>query len=105
MAKKKEEAWMKQYWRPIMAFQYVAVCLFDFMVAPVLQMLLTAKVGIDYVQWASITLSNGGLYHLAMGAILGVAAWTRGQEKITRINAYGDENIEESSSTSQTPMN
>jgi hypothetical protein len=31
------------------------------------------------VAWKSLTLENGGLYHLAMGAILGAAAWTNGQ--------------------------
>ena len=35
-----------------------------------------------YIAWQSLTLSNGGLIHLAFGAILGVSAWTRGQEKI-----------------------
>jgi hypothetical protein len=28
-------------------------------------------------------LSNGGLIHLAFGAILGVSAFTRGQEKMS----------------------
>ena len=35
------------------------------------------------VAWNPLTLQGAGLYHLAMGAILGVAAWSRGQEKIT----------------------
>jgi hypothetical protein len=33
-------------------------------------------------QWSPITLSNGGLFHMAMGAIVGVTAWSRGREKI-----------------------
>ena len=37
---------------------------------------------VPYQVWTSLTLSNGGLIHLAFGAILGVAAFTRGQEKI-----------------------
>jgi hypothetical protein len=39
--------------------------------------------GFQYVAWKSITLDNGGLIHLAFGAILGITSWTRGQEKIT----------------------
>jgi hypothetical protein len=33
-------------------------------------------------QWLPITLQGGGLYHIALGAILGVAAYGRSQEKI-----------------------
>ena len=32
-------------------------------------------------QWQSLTLQGGGLFHIAFGAILGAAAWTRGMEK------------------------
>ena len=31
--------------------------------------------------WQSLTLQGGGLFHIAFGAILGAAAWTRGMEK------------------------
>ena len=34
--------------------------------------------------WDPLTLQGAGLYHIAMGAVLGVAAWTRGKEKIVR---------------------
>jgi hypothetical protein len=34
------------------------------------------------VQWSPLTLQGAGLFHLAMGAVLGIAAWSRGQEKI-----------------------
>ena len=49
-----------------------------------------------------ITLKEGGFYHLAMAAIIGVAAWTRGQEKIQRI-ATGEELVEKTTTT-QTPV-
>lgn len=52
-------------------------------------------------QWDPITLKEGGFYHLAMAAIIGVAAWTRGQEKITRI--MNGEEIEKTNTT-QTPV-
>jgi hypothetical protein len=35
--------------------------------------------------WQPLTLQGGGLIHIAFGAILGISAWTRGQEKIETI--------------------
>lgn len=79
-----QEHWMKAYWRPAIAFQYVAVCLFDFIIHPILNGIFYYYDKAKYVQWEPLTLKESGFYHLAMGAILGVAAWTRGMEKIRR---------------------
>lgn len=98
-----DESWIKQYWRPFMAWQYAAVCVFDFILAPALTMFYFHMSGGTYVAWEPLTLRESGFYHLSMAAIIGVAAWTRGQEKISRINAYGEIVSSESSSTSQTP--
>ena len=84
----KENAhWVKSYWRPAMGWLYMAMCAFDFIIFPLIMIFLPIiqhSVGINmpYNEWKSLTLSNGGLIHLAFGAILGVAAYTRGQEKI-----------------------
>ena len=83
-----------------MAYQYLAVCLSDFIIFPILTMLYYNYTGGDYIPWDPITLKESGFYHLAMGAILGVSAWTRGQEKIKNIYS-GD--IVETTHTSQTP--
>lgn len=86
--KKSAEPWMKAYWRPAMGWLYMLICAFDFIVAPILTMIMPVYLKmlgaaqISYMQWQSLTLSNGGLIHLAFGAILGIAAWTRGAEKI-----------------------
>lgn len=93
------ESWLKQYWRPAIAWQYFAVCLFDFIVFPALYMHYAKQ------PWDPMTLKESGFYHLAMAAIIGVAAWTRGQEKIKRILYGGEEITEESTTTSQTPIN
>ena len=90
-----EESWLKSYWRPAIAWQYFAVCIFDFIIFPAAYMYFSQQ------QWDPITLKEGGFYHLAMAAIIGVAAWTRGQEKITRI-LEGSEVTKESSTISQT---
>ena len=73
------ESWIKQYWRPCIAWQYFAVCIFDFIIFPASAMYFLAE------PWDPITLKESGYYHLAMGAIIGVAAWTRGQEKIVKL--------------------
>lgn len=94
------ESWIKQYWRPAIAWQYFAVCIFDFIIFPLCDFALSYYIKID-VNWDPITLKEGGFYHLAMAAIIGVAAWTRGKEKIERI-AAGVELVERTETT-QTP--
>jgi len=100
-SKKEEKAsehWMKAYWRPAMGWLYMLICFFDFVVAPVLSMLMPIflkSLGantVTYTQWQSLTLANGGLIHLAFGAILGVTAWGRTQEKNAANNAANSAN-------------
>jgi len=88
--KKEEEHWVKSYWRPAMGWLYMLICFMDFVGFPLISMFLPVffkKDGINagYVAWQSLTLSNGGLIHLAFGAILGVAAFSRGQEKLAAL--------------------
>jgi hypothetical protein len=85
--KKEDEHWMKSYWRPAMGWLYMIICFMDFVGFPLLTIFLPVifkpfGLTVPYQTWNSLTLSNGGLFHLAMGAILGVAAFTRGQEKL-----------------------
>lgn len=82
-----EESWIKSYWRPAMAWSYAAICLFDFLIAPIMVMSFNYLAKGEYVQWDPITLKESGFYHMAMMAILGVAAWTRGMEKLKRNNS------------------
>lgn len=74
--------WLASRWRPIMAIVYSTIVLFDFILAPVLWGLLIYLLDGDVIQWNPLTLEDGGLFHVAMGAVLGVSAWTRGQEKL-----------------------
>ena len=84
--KKRTESWIQKNWRPMMAIVYMAVILFDFIVAPILWSLLQAIAsGSVVLQWAPLTLISGGIFHAAMGAVLGISAFTRGQEKIERL--------------------
>jgi uncharacterized membrane protein YdfJ with MMPL/SSD domain len=70
-------------WRPMMAFIYMITCSTDFVIFPVLwSVLQTVQGGQVTSQWSPLTLQGAGLYHIAMGAVLGLAAYGRSQEKI-----------------------
>ena len=70
-------------WRPMMAFIYMITCATDFVVFPILwSVLQTVQGGQVTSQWSPLTLQGAGLYHIAMGAVLGLAAYGRSQEKI-----------------------
>jgi len=70
-------------WRPLMAFVYMLTCTCDFVIFPILWSLLQAMSnGSVTMQWQPLTLQGAGLYHIAMGAVLGVAAYGRTKEKL-----------------------
>jgi hypothetical protein len=87
---KKTEDWMNSKWRPAMGWMYMLVCISDFVIFPVLWSLIQV-VGDGKVetQWSPITLQGAGLFHMAMGAILGIAAYGRTQEKLNGANNGG----------------
>jgi len=77
------ESWMNSKWRPAMGWTYMAICILDFALFPIAWSILQASYNGQITnQWEPLTLKGAGLFHMAMGAILGIAAWTRGQEKI-----------------------
>jgi hypothetical protein len=89
-SEKKKEDWMNSKWRPLMGYMYMAVCVADFILFPVLWSLVQAVHGGSVqTQWQPITLAGAGLFHVALGAILGVAAFGRTQEKIAGANNGG----------------
>jgi len=80
---KKNEDWMNSKWRPAMGWMYMLVCTTDFVLFPVLWSLIQVVGGGEVrTQWSPITLQGAGLFHMAMGAILGIAAYGRTQEKL-----------------------
>jgi len=84
--KKKDEDWMTKKWRPMMAMMYMTCCLFDFALFPIMftivQFWEVQAANDAFRQWVPITLQGGGLFHVAMGAVLGVSAYGRTQEKV-----------------------
>jgi len=87
---KKKEDWMNSKWRPMMGWMYMLVCLFDFMVAPILWSIMQAYFhGGVTTQWQPLTLQGAGLFHVAMGAVIGISAYGRTQEKLNGAEAGG----------------
>lgn len=83
MADNQTESWMNRKWRPAMGWTYMVICILDFAIFPIGWSVLQAYAdGTVTSQWDPLTLKGAGLFHMAMGAILGIAAWSRGQEKI-----------------------
>jgi hypothetical protein len=75
--------WINKKWRPAMGWIYMLTCTADFVIFPVLWSLLQAlSKGSVTSQWQPLTLQGAGLYHIAMGAVLGIAAYGRTKEKI-----------------------
>ena len=81
-SEKKKEDWMNSKWRPMMGWMYMLVCTMDMVVFPILWSLLQTLTHSPITQWNPLTLQGAGLFHIAMGAVLGIAAFGRTQEKI-----------------------
>jgi len=88
-SEKKKEDWMNSKWRPMMGWLYMATCTFDFVIFPILWSLLQTVTKGQVTQWQPLTLQGAGLYHIAMGAVLGLAAFGRTQEKLAGANNGG----------------
>jgi hypothetical protein len=100
----RNEAFIKRWWRPAMAVQYMLVCFFDFIIFPGIREAIFARTG-DLHEWRSLTLQNGGLYHMAMGAIVGTYVWQKSKEFIASTGVTGSttERVVERSSTTTAP--
>ena len=79
---KKDEDWMQKKWRPAMGWMYMGICTLDMAVFPVLWSVLQMFQNTTVTQWQPLTLQGAGLFHIAMGAVLGIAAFGRTQEKL-----------------------
>ena len=99
-SEQKKEDWMNSKWRPMMGWMYMVVCTCDFVVFPVLWSLLHAVLHTaNMVQWQPLTLQGAGLFHIAMCAVLGIAAFGRTQEKLGGANNGGMQPVAQSVTT------
>jgi hypothetical protein len=98
-SEKKKEDWMNSKWRPMMGWIYMLTCVTDFIIFPILWAMLQAALKQPVSAWQPITLQGAGLFHLSMGAIIGVAAFGRTQEKLAGANNGGMQPMEQSVTT------
>jgi len=89
VSEQKKEDWMNSKWRPMMGWMYMLVCTMDMVVFPILWSLLQTFTHTQITQWNPLTLQGAGLFHIAMGAVLGIAAFGRTQEKLGGANNGG----------------
>ncbi len=88
-SEQKKEDWMNSKWRPMMGWMYMLVCTMDMVIFPILWSLLQTMTHTQITQWQPLTLQGAGLFHIAMGAVLGIAAFGRTQEKLGGANNGG----------------
>lgn len=75
--------WINKRWRPTLAWSYIITCIMDFTIFPILWSLLQMHShGQVASQWQPLTLMGAGLYHIAMGACIGITSYGRTKEKI-----------------------
>lgn len=87
LVKNNNTDWINRRWRPAMGWMYMSVCIFDFIVFPILWSILQASTqGNVSTPWLPLSLQGAGLFHIAMGAVLGIAAYGRTKEKIEGVN-------------------
>ncbi len=102
-----KDDWMNTKWRPAMGWMYMGVCIFDFVLAPILwatiQFWETQAANDAFRQWQPMTLQGAGLFHMAMGAVLGLAAWGRTQEKLNGTASNNAPEIHVAPTASVTP--
>lgn len=80
------EHWMNAQWRPAIAILYIVICTFDFIIFPIYWISSQSHAaGAILTQWVPLTLQNGGMFHMAFGAILGITAYGRTQEKLNGV--------------------
>ena len=73
----------------MMGWMYMLVCTMDMVIFPILWSLLQTFTHTTITQWNPLTLQGAGLFHIAMGAVLGIAAFGRTQEKLGGANNGG----------------
>jgi Na+/melibiose symporter-like transporter len=84
-----KEDWMNRKWRPMMGWMYMIVCITDFIIFPVFWSIVQLKGGGNVKEaWQPLTLQGAGLFHVAMGVVLGLTTWGRTRERISTNQMY-----------------
>lgn len=71
-------------WRPLLAYIYMAICIFDFIVFPIMWSAIQVyHSGNVTLAWSPISLQGGGLVHLSFGGAISIAAHGRTKERLS----------------------
>ena len=84
-----KQSWFKN-WHLYAAWLYLIIILFDFLLAPMANVIILAYFHYAIVQWTPLTLQSGGIFHIAMMAIIGISSWGRSQQMIEGIRNMPD---------------
>lgn len=71
--------------RPLAVYTYIAICIFDFIIAPIAWNSLQVYSGADMTPYSPLSLQGNGLIHISFGAFIGIYSHGRSKEKITEI--------------------
>lgn len=96
------EGWFNNRWRPAMAWLWFVVSAFDFIIFPILNAFAAGAKWIPYSPWQPITLLGGGMFHVGMSAVVGVATWRRTDEKMAAYAAEAPSSVTIEKTTEKT---
>jgi hypothetical protein len=84
-----KQNWFGQ-WHLFAAWLYLIIILFDFLIAPIVNIIILAYFKYAIVQWNPVTLQGGGIFHVAMLSIIGIATWGRNMQLIEAVRNMPD---------------
>lgn len=106
---KEISVWLRDNWRSLAFVVYFVICVFDFIIMPGIYELTNKHIDAQAIAalalqfkdptvqieiiksfsikraWVPLTMDGAATFHLAFGALLTSAAYTRGKEKIEQI--------------------
>jgi predicted PurR-regulated permease PerM len=84
-----KQTWFDK-WHLFAAWLYLIIVAFDFLLAPIGNAIILAYYHYPEVQWQSITLQGGGLFHVSMMAIIGISTYGHSQQMLESIRNMPD---------------
>lgn len=91
-AKLLEPTWVNR-WREIVAFAFVIITIYDFVLAPIITQVLVAVFKANLTAWTPNTLQSGGMFYVAFATILGISSYgkfTEARELIRNMPDHSD---------------
>jgi hypothetical protein len=76
---------LRELWRPLMGYVYMATCIADFIVFPALWNISQLLSHSTLTEWQPITLGFNGFYHVTFCSVIGIAAYGRTKEKLAGV--------------------